>query len=483
MIDALARIGYSLHDALADIIDNSVDASARHVLVRFIRDDNSVQRIIVVDDGRGMLESELSRAMVFGSNLDHARSDLGKYGIGLKTASFSQCQTVSVLTSRDGLVSGRRWNVEMIKRGWLCERLDAAACRSMLGEDWHPVSTAKSGTLIAWDRLDRLDIGKQGVDAALGRFMRRLPIELGLVFHRYLSSERVTIAIDTQHSSTGERGPVTVVQPLDPVGYSRSGRNGYPCVFRVQLTDGPPFQLAAHIWPASSKGPEYRLGGGKVAARQGFYFYRNDRLIQAGGWNGWREHDAEPHSSLARVVVDLPPELDTQFQLNVQKSKVEAPPSFVDALERARSGNTTMRDYIRDAVEVYRTEGTSKSDRALPVTLGSGLPAKIRNNLRRTLAADARATREVDIVWANLDDDAFFVLDRDKGCVVLNRKYRAAVLQGARASAADAPLVKTLLFLVVQKEFSHQRDSAVRKKGLEDLNTLLLTAAQIQLDG
>src|SRR5205807_6436687 len=103
-----------------------------------------------------------------------------------------------------------------------------AACRSMLGEDWHPVSTAKSGTLIAWDRLDRLDIGKQGVDAALGRFMRRLPIELGLVFHRYLSSERVTIAIDTQHSSTGERGPVTMVEPLDPVGYSRSGRNGYP---------------------------------------------------------------------------------------------------------------------------------------------------------------------------------------------------------------------------------------------------------------
>jgi len=480
MIDALARIGYSLHDALADLIDNSVDASARNVLVRFVRDDQSIQRIVVADDGNGMSDSQLSRAMVFGVNLEHGRTDLGKYGVGLKTASFSQCQEVSVLSTRDGRAGGRRWQREMIKRGWLSERLEPAACAAMLAEGWGPVAIKKSGTLIVWDQLNRLDIGKQGIDAALSRFMRRLPIELGLVFHRHLGAGRLRIAIDTQHVATGELGPVHQVEALDPFGYRRTGRNGYPCSFQVRLNDGPPFQMAAHIWPAKSKDPEYRLGGGKVAARQGFYFYRNDRLIQAGGWNGWREHDAEPHSSLARAAIDLPSELDSQFQLNVQKSKVEVPPSFEDALEKARSGKTTLRDYLRDAVDVYRTEGVKEAGRTIPAILGSGLPAKLRAGSLRRLGGEKTRRREIEFVWDDLDDDLFFILEREDLRVVLNRQYRSAVLQGAHASAADAPLVKTLLFFAVQREFDHQRESAARKKNLDDLNALLVAAAQAQ---
>ena len=131
--------------------------------------------------------------------------------------------------------------------------------------------------------------------------------------------------------------------------------------------------MKAHIWPPNAKDPQYKLGGGRVAARQGFYFYRNKRLIQAGGWNGWREHDAEPHSSLARVAVDMPPELDRHFRLNVQKSKVDVPPNFVSALEAARSGVTTFAHYVRDAVDVYRSAVTMPS--TIPLTLGAGIPA------------------------------------------------------------------------------------------------------------
>jgi hypothetical protein len=83
--------------------------------------------------------------------------------------------------------------------------------------------------------------------------------------------------------------------------------------FHVVTKGFPPLDLEAHIWPSNSTGLGYKLGGGKVAERQGFYFYRNDRLIQAGGWNKWRESDAEPHSSLARVKIniDLAPNSDT----------------------------------------------------------------------------------------------------------------------------------------------------------------------------
>src|ERR1700732_3787636 len=98
MITALARYGYRLQDALADLVDNSLDAGASHVAIRFIRDAESVQRMVVADDGRGMGEDRVRSAMQFGVQLDHDRTDLGKYGLGLKAASFSQCESVSVLT-------------------------------------------------------------------------------------------------------------------------------------------------------------------------------------------------------------------------------------------------------------------------------------------------------------------------------------------------------------------------------------------------
>ena len=81
-----------------------------------------------------------------------------------------------------------------------------------------------------------------------------------------------------------------------------------------------------HIWPPQSHALGYRLGGGKVALRQGFYFYRNNRVIQAGGWNGVRGDDGEPHLSLARVKIDLPSELDSMFKLDVTKSRLDPSP-------------------------------------------------------------------------------------------------------------------------------------------------------------
>jgi hypothetical protein len=481
MIAGVARYGYTLNDALADLIDNSLDAGARNVAARFVRDDQAVRRIVIADDGRGMDAAQLRSAMQFGVQLSHGRTALGKYGLGLKSASFSQCSAVSVLTrDTDGWVGGRRWTMTLIERGWICERLDPEDCSQLLEHDWLPARTSPTGTVVIWDELDRLRLGRSGVDAALRTFMKGLPIDLGIVFHRFLGDGRLSITLGSENVVAGARSATRTVEALDPFAHRQSGREGYPVTFGVHVGEGPPITLRAHIWPANSKDPAYRLGGGRIAERQGFYVYRNDRIVQGGGWNGWRQNDSEPHTSLARAALDLPPELDTRFRLDVKKSRLDVPPEFITALDAARSGNTLLTDWIQAAVETYRSSD-QRARRDAPTVLGRGLPARLQRFARRQEnLTDVSAAREVGFSWEALDDDHLFDVDRESGRILLNRELRSEILMGANASGADAPLVKTLLFLFLRAELDHQRSSAARRHKLDQANALLREALRLQ---
>lgn len=481
MIAGVARYGYTLHDALADLIDNSLDARARNVAVRFVRDEHAVRRIVVADNGQGMEEEHLRAAMQFGVQLRHGRADLGKYGLGLKAASFSQCTSVSVVTrSSAGWVGGRRWTLELIERGWICEQLDPVDCSALLEEDWLQTGALRSGTLVIWDDLDRLRLGRVGVDEALQRYMRRLPIDLGIVFHRFLANQTMALTLDAQNLVTGEKSASRIVDALDPFAYRQSGKRGYPVAFQVHLGEGPPITLSAHIWPPNSKDPAYRLGGGRIAERQGFYFYRNDRVIQAGGWNGWRQNDSEPHTSLARAALELPPELDSRFRLDVKKSRLDVPPEFISALDEAKSGLTHLVDWIQEAVDAYRSSD-QRAKREAPMLPGAGIPARLRRFARRQGdLSDVSPTREVTFSWEDMEEDRFFEIDRETGRILLNRRLRSEILMGARASGADAPVVKTLLFLLLKGELDHQRSSAARRKQLDEANALLREALRLQ---
>src|ERR1035437_8584152 len=271
MVAAIARYGYSLSDALSDLVDNSLDAGAGNVVIRFLRDDSAILRMIVADDGEGMDEGLLREAMRFGVRLNHDRTDLGKYGLGLKAASFSQCQEVAVVT-RDvkGWVGGRRWTIDLIERGWICEKLDRSDCEGLLDSGWGPTATGHAGTLIVWDQLDRLRLGRAGVDAALLTFMKRLPISLGIVFHRFLADGRLRLLLDAENVVSRERSAPRQVLALDPFAHPKSGRVGYPLNFDVPFGEST-LRLQAHIWPPNSKDSAYRLGGGRIAERQGFY--------------------------------------------------------------------------------------------------------------------------------------------------------------------------------------------------------------------
>ena len=124
--DIFSRLGYKIHDAIADLVDNSVDAKASVVLIRFVRSPNGIHSVIIADNGSGMDAADLQEAMRFGSRSTKSSTQLGKYGIlyGLKSASLSQAEVVTVLSRRGNAYVGRRWKLENIKKNWASEILD-----------------------------------------------------------------------------------------------------------------------------------------------------------------------------------------------------------------------------------------------------------------------------------------------------------------------------------------------------------------------
>lgn len=479
IVDAFKNIGYSMEAAIADLVDNSIDAHASLVLVRFLRTSDEILSLVVVDNGRGMRNSDIDGAMQFGGQRTYSTKDLGMYGMGLKSASLSQADSVTVLSrARSHDPVGRRWTEAQAKAGWKCDIVSSAFAAEELDRQWGAgLGLRSSGTVIRWDDVRDFQKASNRVDTYLRRVRSAIARHLGLQLHRFLARGELSVLIDTENIDTGEIGIQTVVQPLDPFDYQKSGAPGYPKIFRISIPDAGELHARAHIWPARSKRPGYKLGGGAVSRRQGFYFYRNNRLIQAGGWNNLRD-DAEPHVSLARVEIELPPELESFFSVRFSKSGVDAPRSFVDALETATADDgTRFAAFVERAVKVYRTRTESKLKPVAPP--GTGIRAEVQRAVRDALPIIPR-DNEVDVRWEPLPADKFFKVVRSNRTLILNSKYRKAVLGGRRASGADAPLSKVLLYLLLNDTFRTERESAVERATLAAYQTILVEAARCE---
>jgi Histidine kinase-, DNA gyrase B-, and HSP90-like ATPase len=478
LIHALRFIGYTFEQAVADVIDNSVSAEARNVVLRFLTEGDRLQSFVIADDGNGMSEARLEEAMRFGSQDDYDDRALGKYGLGLKLASLSQAATLEVLTRHNKHSFGRRWTVEGLSSDWRCEILDPSAVGHVMDKLLPDMKGRADGTLVVWRDIDRLSLGRQGLLKGLEQLSRRLHMHLGLHFHRFLETRGVRMwteihALDDEEAS--RRQSITAINPFK---YPTSGHPDYPRTVHAEIPDVGSLTVKACIWPPNSKDIAYKLGG-KAAQRQGFYFYRRDRLIQAGGWNGVIEHESEPHSSLARLAIDLPPQLDSQFGLSVQKSRVVTPPAFAAALIDGKDadGESWLARYRKAANQAYRHDERAVEE--YPLVPVGGLPADLVQLVREELAGGRqRKVRPVRIEWTALASPDFFEIDRDELVIRLNKNYRTAVLGGRRGTPSDAPILKLLLFLLVQEDFDRDRMSGGRKEHLDAINRLLSEAVE-----
>lgn len=447
--DIFSRLGYGISEAIADLVDNSVDARAGNVHVRFVRGTEGVHSVIIADDGEGMNEDTLREAMRFGSRSTKSGKQLGKYGIGLKSASLSQADTVTVLSRQGNSMLGRRWTLENVKKDWTCQILKSSDVRSAFGTAFGEFRIKKSGTIVIWERLEHLQALPNNVDRVLERTTKAMAIELGIRFHRFLEDQRLLIGIDQQFGLEEPTGIPLYVTPLNPFSYDTSGHADYPAHLALEL-HGVPVVAECHIWPPKSKSPGYRLGGGKVALRQGFYFYRNDRVIQGGGWNGIKPDDGEPHLSLARVKIDLPSKLDSMFKLDVTKSHLDPSPQFTSALQNAVSPNgKTYEKFIAHAIGTYRRQKKKEAAR-FAVIPGAGISPKGQRAIATILTEKGaeRPTR-ISFKWAKLDFDEIFRADAVNATILLNLKYRKALAEG---TSDDAPVLKVALMFLLQEE-------------------------------
>ena len=332
MIEALRGLGYSTAAALADIIDNSITARAANVDVTFLW-GGGVAVVTVQDDGDGMDDQELDRAMRLGeqSPLDErAQHDLGRFGLGLKTASFSQCRRLTVATRKDGQTSCLRWDLDVLAAsdddGW--HLLEGAADGS--SRFLAPLESVEHGTIVLWEVLDRivspgfreqdfLDL----IDAS-GAPLRDgvSPFPFGATTSPRICRSTDDWCVPGIHSLP--RIPVTWSSPVDSIP-----------------SPGGTVEVQCHVLPHKDRlePSEYEVAAGPDGwtAQQGFYVYRNERLLVAGTWLGlgrgrsWTKEEAH---RLARIRVDIPNTADFAWKIDIRKSTARPPVEIRDRLTR-----------------------------------------------------------------------------------------------------------------------------------------------------
>lgn len=417
-LEALGR-NHTLEAALAELVDNSVDAGARNILIRFIRDGGRMQGLLVVDDGRGMDDERIDVAMTVGGNRRYADDEIGRFGLGLKAASFSQAESVTVISAAEGAAAtGRRWQAANAKSDYECEIVEADFAADHLVGDWG-FAGAASGTVVRWDNVK----GFPAVDDAqvIGRFLQgaiaRIRTHLGLVFHRILASGDVKLRIEVEDA--GEVVLTSEVAGLDPFGYPRSGEAGWPKRLKVKGEHGA-VQLECHIWPGRSTQEGFRLDGDLIR-RQGLYVYCNRRLIQGGGWNGLCHADKQ--LNLARVALDINGDVERLVLLKPEKNGIEVGPEFATAVYAARGPDeVTFDEYLERARGVLKDSNRRQRVRQSMLPLGAGFQPKVRRAFERELKF--KDEDPIDIRWTPFENEDFFEIDREQSVLWLNVRYR-----------------------------------------------------------
>lgn len=322
MIEALRGLGYGTPTALADIIDNSIAAGARTVDLRFTWTGTD-SRVEIQDDGRGMSAAELDRGMRLGERNPlelRNTNDLGRFGLGLKTASFSQCRRLTVASIGSDGLQCLRWDLDVLAAsadgGWHLLEGPHSGSAGLLT----PLVLANRGTLVLWEVLDRLvtpGFGEQNMLDLIDGVERHL----AMVFHRYLEGPRPRLKLRINGRS---------VLPWDPF---LSGAPGKPWHSPVSGHPGVPgVTVECHVLPHKDKltAREYEDAQGPDGwtAQQGFYVYRNERLLVAGSWLGlghgrcWTKDEAH---RLARIRLDIPNSADADWKLDIRKSSARPP--------------------------------------------------------------------------------------------------------------------------------------------------------------
>jgi len=333
LFDSLGSTGHSMEQALEEIIDNSIFADAKNVWINFDKMDTPEFYISITDDGGGMDDPGIKSAMNMGIiNSTTARDpkDLGRFGLGLKLSSRSQCRKFSVISkNKDSDFNGWTWDLDLVEteKKWIMTKFST---------DTYPdsidlIQSKSSGTVVLWENIDN-EITKTDKSETKFRIWQRAAEHIGMTFGKIISGNpKVNIFLN------GEP-----IEPWDPFYVGKS---------EVVTIENHPVNITGYVLPHTKDlGSETfnRLKGPKGwNAQQGFYLYRNKRLIISGEW--FDLFQQEEHYKLARISIDIDNSEDTEeWGIDFKKTKVIPSEKYKNLLK------TTAAKVRERATQVYR---------------------------------------------------------------------------------------------------------------------------------
>lgn len=332
LMNSMRSIGYTFKTAIADIVDNSISAGAKNIFIDSPINDEAIF-VTILDDGIGMNDIDLFQAMKYGSSRDdYGDQDLGRFGLGLKSASLSQCRILTVASKCNGKINAYQWNLDNVikDKKWECLMLDDA--EMFVLPNIKKLNNLKQGTLVVWQNFD-MAYKKSG-----GRIREFLMDEveeaskhIQLVFHRFLNKKLSPLRIYINNfSQVGldpflEDHPKTDTKSPSEISYSNS-------LIKVQ----------PYILPHQSdlcKEDIEKIGGVESLRNgQGFYIYRNERLIIFGDWFRLSSNNVSPELyKYGRIKVDIPNSLDEIWEIDIKKQNASIPKAILNNLKQVVS--------------------------------------------------------------------------------------------------------------------------------------------------
>ncbi len=477
LMDSMRNIGYSFNSAIADIIDNSISAGAKNIDIIVPANPSNIY-LGFLDNGAGMSKEELRIAMRYGSKgkgQERAENDLGRYGLGLKSASLSQCRKLTVVSKFKGKLSAACWDLNVVEESeeWTLIELDDTEISSLPSIE--SLKAKVQGTLVIWQDFDVIRQTNGGMEyKGLIDAMEDASEYIALIFHRYIAEHGVNISING-----------STVEPLDPfLEKHHKTEVGKTNDITVQDKDG----IDRHITVTTYLLPYLKdlteddidqLGGaGRLASMQGFYVYRNERLIIYGTW--FRMSYRSELAKYARIKVDIPATLDDIWKIDIKKQSAELPPAIKRQLQKCvesaqfssrrknkhrltlKSEDTTtiwQKNESRSNKAVYRIN----RDAPLVKTILQQVDSKEAQLINTLLAAIEQSIPYHDMYTDEANDNIDVSLtDEEKKGITLDAIGILNILEGLEGGNKSAALEK----LVGMKPYSEYDwlEASIRKE-------------------
>ncbi|OLQ23995.1 ATP-binding protein [Listeria seeligeri] len=345
LIESQRSIGYTFETAIADVIDNSISADATRVDINF---DSRQKYVSILDNGYGMSKNELLQAMKYGSKSifdSRDQEDLGRFGLGLKMASFSQCRKLTVISIKEAEFSGATWDLDVVKNqnAWLVQVLDDVEIKSTI--NFSELAKLNSGTIVIWEKFDKLE---QSADfnSNFNEALEKAENHLSLVFHRFLQEDQLHIFFNQRE-----------IDFVDPFFVSNKATQPKSSDVLFETTRNARIDVKPYIVPyqkrLSQKERHILKKYEHNTLGSGLYIYRNRRLIAWGKW--FRLVRPNELANLAKIQIDIPNTIDDLWEIDVKKAQLNIPTSL-----KAQLRNIITKS-IGESERVYKYRGTKRN--------------------------------------------------------------------------------------------------------------------------